>query len=193
MSAPEISIIVPVGKNRMAELGQLKKSLADQSFRNFELLIEVGPSAGANRNLGASTARGKILLFLDSDITLSKHMLRLVHETLKPRQVLVFWKATAFAAIYKKDFLPFDQSYKYAEDTKWFAELEKDGIKLIELIQNRGNPTLNKQLEKSFWYPIEWNRIGTIDMLKVTGSLFVDILKRIITLFGVMASLFIKK
>jgi len=89
MSDPAISLILPV-KNSEKYLGELLRSVADQTFEDYELIIiddgstdrsgEVIASNGfkvsahtrsegapAARNLGLSLARGKFVKFIDSD------------------------------------------------------------------------------------------------------------------------------
>ncbi|MEK6954512.1 MAG: glycosyltransferase family A protein [Candidatus Micrarchaeota archaeon] len=193
MKIPRISVIVPVGKHRLAELNGLRESLRLQTYRNFELIVEQGSNVAANRNRGAKKARGAMLLFLDSDIRISKGMLQLVADTLEQKQILVFWKATAFAALFKNDFVPFDETFRYAEDTKWFPELESRGVRIVELIENTGNPSIQTILKKSFTNPFDWRRTPGISMRRAFLSAAFDILKRLTTMAGILLSFVIRK
>ncbi len=193
MKNPHISIIVPVGKHRLAELNDLKDSLDLQTYHNFELIVEQGKNVAANRNRGAKKASGPILLFMDSDVRISKGMLKMIAESLEPRQILIFWEATAFAALFKCDFVPFDETFRYAEDTRWFPELKSKGIKLVELIENKGNPSIYTILKKSFTNPFDWRRIPGLSMRRAFMSASFDIVKRLVTMAGIIVSLIIRK
>src|SRR5690554_2469634 len=101
MKMPEISIIIPT-YNRFNFLEQCIKSISDQTYSEFEVLIvddgskaEVlnqikslisrlpnyrlivrtssNSGASASRNLGLANASGKYIIFLDSDDILAPH------------------------------------------------------------------------------------------------------------------------
>ncbi|MBI5224932.1 glycosyltransferase family 2 protein [Candidatus Micrarchaeota archaeon] len=191
--SPLISVIVPVGKSRLGELGPLKKSLENQTYKNYELIVQVGPSAAVNRNLGAKKSKGAILLFLDSDMSLSKGMLKFVLDSLEKKRFLIFWRATAFTAIFREDFVPFDPSFRFAEDNMWFWELENKGVRPLEIIKNRDQRSAYTDMKKSFWYPFEWRKIPGNNMLRALTSAMFDILKRMLTISGIILSAFIRK
>lgn len=92
---PKVSIIIPA-LNEARSLRALLRSIATQSFKDFEVVLadagstdetaaiakEFGvrvvtgglPSVG--RNAGAVAAQGEYLLFLDADVILGRHFLR---------------------------------------------------------------------------------------------------------------------
>jgi glycosyltransferase involved in cell wall biosynthesis len=96
-----ISVIVPT-LNEEKYLRQTLRSLAEQSFRNFELIVKDGVSQdntveiakefadlvlsekdvsiGDARNQGAKRAKGDVLAFLDADTFLDKDALEIVAE-----------------------------------------------------------------------------------------------------------------
>ena len=93
---PSISIIIPT-LNEEKYIERCLKSLKNQSFRNFEIIVsdsystddtvkiakkygakvvltkKTGPAAG--RNEGARKAKGSILVFLDADTFVTKKFL----------------------------------------------------------------------------------------------------------------------
>lgn len=95
MVKPKVSIIIPT-KNERESLPKLLKSLAKQTFKNFETIVvdnfstdktvEIakkftkkvylkGPERSSQRNFGAIKAAGDYLLFLDADMELVPHLL----------------------------------------------------------------------------------------------------------------------
>jgi glycosyltransferase involved in cell wall biosynthesis len=90
-----ISVIIPT-KNSGDTLQKLLYSLENQTYRNFEtivvdnnsmdstreiaermhsIVVNFGPERSAQRNKGAEIAKGEALLFLDSDMELTEHIL----------------------------------------------------------------------------------------------------------------------
>lgn len=104
-----ISVIVPVGDGREANLANTLKALGNQLYRNFEVIVShdgdsalvydvvkkfpdqdrafyirnqsLAPNLGAvNRNHGAKFAHGDFLVFVDSDVLLPPHALETYAE-----------------------------------------------------------------------------------------------------------------
>lgn len=92
---PLVSIIVPT-RNSQEFIEACLKSIKEQSYENIELIVvdnnstdktkeiakkytqlvfNKGPERSAQRNFGASKAKGKYLLFIDSDMELTKHVI----------------------------------------------------------------------------------------------------------------------
>jgi len=91
------SIIIP-SYNEQKDLGEAIRSLSEQSFKDFEVIVvddgstdqppkiakELGARVfrqshkgpGAARNLGAKNAKGAVLVFVDSDMTFDKDYLK---------------------------------------------------------------------------------------------------------------------
>jgi glycosyltransferase involved in cell wall biosynthesis len=105
MAAPFFSIIIPT-LNEAKYIPKLLKALAEQTFRNFEVIIVDGSSEdktvsicgkfkallpelfsfvvtkrspGYQRNFGAGRARGEYLVFLDADVGVSLTFLEELH------------------------------------------------------------------------------------------------------------------
>ena len=92
---PIISVIIPT-KNSARSLPRLLASLKEQTYQNFETIVvdnnstdatkkiavsmgsvvdNWGPERSAQRNRGVEISRANILLFIDSDMELTKHVL----------------------------------------------------------------------------------------------------------------------
>jgi glycosyltransferase involved in cell wall biosynthesis len=96
MKKPLVSVIVPT-KNSSETLTSCLKSIKNQSFKNYEIILvdnnstdktkeiaskftkkifNKGPERSTQRNFGAKKASGKFLLFIDSDMTLDKNAIK---------------------------------------------------------------------------------------------------------------------
>ncbi len=98
MAIKKVSVIIPT-YNEEKDIGECLKNLEEQTYKNFEVIIvddgstdktveivktfkkvklilgeHKGP--GASRNLGSKKARGKILIFIDADMTFDKNYLK---------------------------------------------------------------------------------------------------------------------
>lgn len=92
---PLVSVIITT-KNSSRTLEALLKSIKDQSYKNFEIILvdnfstdktiviaekyikkiyQMGPERSVQRNLGAKKALGKFYLILDSDMVLSRNVI----------------------------------------------------------------------------------------------------------------------
>ncbi len=106
---PLVSVIVPV-KNSSKTLGQCIRSIKRSYYKNYEIVIiddhstdnsieivkgynctviEVKDGNGANnaRNLGASAAKGDILMFMDSDIVIGRETMLGIVESLEENYI----------------------------------------------------------------------------------------------------------
>lgn len=96
MKKPLVSIIVPT-KNSETTIGACLKSIKNQSYKNIEIIVvdnnstdktkeiakkytklvfNEGPERSAQRNFGALKSKGEYLLFVDSDMVLSKNVVK---------------------------------------------------------------------------------------------------------------------
>jgi glycosyltransferase involved in cell wall biosynthesis len=135
MGHPKYSLIVPVF-NRAEEVHELMKSLLNQQFKDFELiLVEDGSSypckhvfenfkdkipvkyfsksnsgPGLSRNFGAKHAQGEWCIFLDSDVLIPEEYLNEVHTFLNQNN------ADAFGGPDRahQEFTPIQKAINYA-------------------------------------------------------------------------------
>ncbi|MDP1728701.1 MAG: glycosyltransferase family 2 protein [archaeon] len=108
---PLVSVIIPT-YNEEEEIGHCLKSLNEQSFQNFEIIIIDDGStdktceivrkfknvallkgkhkgSGFSRNLGARQAKGKILIFIDADMTFDKDYIKnLIKPIFKDKNII---------------------------------------------------------------------------------------------------------
>jgi glycosyltransferase involved in cell wall biosynthesis len=110
---PEVSIIIPVGKNHKDNVIRAVDSIASQTFNNWECLVindtgsaldlpqkwakvvGVGKSKGAGyaRNVGVKYSTGKYIVFLDADDKLEPEFLHktLIHAKTTGKYVYTDW------------------------------------------------------------------------------------------------------
>src|SRR3989344_7410236 len=96
MKKPLISVVVPT-KNSEGFLEQCLRTIKEQTYKNLEIIVvdnnstdktkeiakkytklifNKGPERSTQRNYGASKARGDYLLFIDSDMELTKNVVK---------------------------------------------------------------------------------------------------------------------
>jgi len=95
MNCPLISVIIPT-RNSGQTIDACLKSIKKQSYKNVEIIVidnnssddtkkiakaygyvfDKGPERSAQRNYGAKKSKGNFLLFIDSDMILSKNVLK---------------------------------------------------------------------------------------------------------------------
>ena len=65
MSSPKVSVVVP---SWSGDVGRLRASLEQQTFRDYELIVVQGVSPGGlARNQGVARSAGELLMFVDDD------------------------------------------------------------------------------------------------------------------------------
>lgn len=198
----KISVIITT-KNSAKTLEALLKSIKNQTYKNFEVILvdnnstdetkivakkytelvfDKGPERSAQRNFGAKKAKGEYLLFLDSDMELSKNILsECIAKITKFGGLIIpeysfgegFWsKCKALersfylgnsdieaARFYKKavfdDVKGFDTSVTGPEDWDLSQRVqEKFGIGRInsKIAHNEGKLSLSYTLSKKYYY-----------------------------------------
>lgn len=175
-----ISVIVPV-YNREKTIAAALDSIYSSDYKNFEVIavddaskdksvrimqkypckiikLRENVGAGAARNIGAREAKGDVLLFIDSDVIISRDTIGKIAKsnadatvgaysykcTFKnPSSVIKSWFLyishqliprfwSGCGAVKKEVFdkLKFDESEKYNEDTEYGVRLLKNGYKI---------------------------------------------------------------
>jgi len=101
-----ISIVIPT-LNEEAYLPKLLKSIKEQSFKDYEIIVADAGSTdntkkiarqygatvvkgglpGVGRNNGAAAAKGDFLFFFDSDVKIPKHFLRKANDEMQDRYI----------------------------------------------------------------------------------------------------------
>jgi glycosyltransferase involved in cell wall biosynthesis len=135
-SKPLVSIVIPIKNYKYIE--HLKADLKKQTFKNFEMIVlDSNEPVSIKRNLGVKKSRGKLIVFIDDDVILHpKWLEELVKNHRKDKVVMGSvtntWKfgknnhaQTCNCIFLKKNYKPFDESFKYAayEDKDWFYKM----------------------------------------------------------------------
>jgi glycosyltransferase involved in cell wall biosynthesis len=131
----EISIVIPMRKRPVALLNDLKK----QTYKNFEVVLGKGPSAPKALNYGIERAKGKKIIFVESDVRIfSRNWLSEMNRAMDKygmvkadQAILQFplpesYNNSGMPANIAKSTL-FDEHYKVAEDVEWFQRLRSKG------------------------------------------------------------------
>ncbi|MGC8586780.1 MAG: glycosyltransferase [Candidatus Micrarchaeia archaeon] len=144
---PEISIIIP-SYNEEAYIGETLESIRRQPFKDYEIIVvdknsedntekiarkyakvikESKPGIALARNVGAKHAKGKILLYIDADTSVSRSTLASYSAAMKDKQIIA-----ATGPIYPR------------EKVSWFVNL---GYKVVSVLFVRlsiifGRPSL---------------------------------------------------
>jgi glycosyltransferase involved in cell wall biosynthesis/ribosomal protein S27AE len=142
-----VSIIIPTHKGR--DLSMILEAISKSTYRNVEVIIvSEGKERSAQRNIGIDRARGRYLLFLDSDMvitpTLIGNCMGLIHycngiyipEIIKTKGLFgrirnwerQFYTGTAVDCVrfVRADKCPkFDESMSGPEDSDWDRKIRK--------------------------------------------------------------------
>ena len=168
----EVSIVIPVIKTPTDLLGDLKK----QNFKNFEIVLGRGPSAAAGLNDGIRRAKGKKIIFLESDVrvlttTWLSEMNKLVDKygMVKADQVILLeplaesYNNTGLPAKIAKSTL-FDEHYQHTEDVEWFQRLRSKGYEIKRVrkpvIWHFKKINTKKAITWSFYMGMAFSRIA---------------------------------
>jgi glycosyltransferase involved in cell wall biosynthesis len=158
---PRISVI-SIAKNE-EELDHLRRTLRNQTFRDYELITSTKGNIPEAWNDAISRASGDYLVFIESDASpLYDRWLEEVCQRMRRNAVLkgLEINPTDFdmcnlvcdASILKT--VRFDESFEIAEDTELFARLRKMGVPIEHVsgfpVVHRAEQTWRKTLTRAF-------------------------------------------
>ncbi len=134
---PKISVI-SIAK-REEEFEKLRKALANQTFKDYELVTSTKGTIPEAWNDAISRAKGDILVFIESDaFPLNDRWLEEIIENSRKNAVLKgleinptdlnLCNLVCDASIFKR--VRFDESFRVCEDTELFARLRKMGVEI---------------------------------------------------------------
>lgn len=118
---------------------ELRKSLANQTYKDYELVTSTGRTIPEAWNDAISKAKGEFLVFTESDaIPLNDHWLEEIARLAKRNMILKgleinptdlnLCNLLCDASIFKE--AKFDESFQVSEDTELFARLRKMGVRI---------------------------------------------------------------
>lgn len=157
----KISVISIAKKEE--ELDDLRKVLASQTFRDYELITSTKGTIPQAWNDAISRANGEFLVFIESDaIPLYNKWLEEISKLAKKNTVLKgleinptdldLSNLVCDASIFER--ARFDESFQIVEDTELFARLRKIGVKIEHInafpVIHNPTQTWKKTLSRSF-------------------------------------------
>ncbi len=170
----EVSIVIPAIKPPTDLLNDLKK----QTFKDFEVVLGKGPSISKGLNNGIRRAKGKKIIFLESDVrVLSKTWLGEMNKLIdkygivKADQIILqmplaeSYNNTGMPARMAKSAL-FDEHYAYkvSQDVEWFQKLRSNGYKINRarkpVVWHFKKINAKKALSWSFYGGMAYSRIA---------------------------------
>lgn len=140
---PLVSIILFAKKSK--ELSQVKKDIGKQSFDNYEIVEETGGDIADCINRAIERAKGKILVFTESDCRIpNTDWLDNIVKYTKPNKIYFGQQLSSNVrnfgntSMYKNTALlkKLNNEYKWANDTEWFLELQRKGVEKVEINEN---------------------------------------------------------
>ena len=172
--SPHLSVVIPT-YNEEKDIGFCIESLNKQSFGNFEIIIvddgstdktkeilskfkkvkiisgqHKGP--GFSRNLGAKSARGKILIFIDADMTFDKDYLKNLTAPFKDKSIIGtthdYEVVENIKNIWSRCWGRVRVSKEEAKDVKIFRAIRKD--KFLKL--GGFDPQYGYADDQTFWF-----------------------------------------
>lgn len=188
MSTPRTSIIVTC-KPR-TNLEALKKSLASQTYQDFELIATHNKKVAEGLNSGIKRARGRILVITESDcIWNSPYLLELLIKSLENKTAVTLQgESIECVAISKKDCIPFDERLIRAEDTLWFKQLGEHGIRIKKLFIHNKSKSLKKAILWNLRYPFDFVYGGMLPPSHIFGRALYYILIHLLHLIVLPAA-----
>ena len=168
----EISIVIPALKPPTKLIGDLRK----QTFKDFEIVIGGGDSIPKGLNDGIRRARGRKIIFLESDVRVFErtwlermHALLNTHKIVKADQVLLqdppadSYNNLGLSSEIAKGTL-FDESYRVSEDVEWFQHLRSKGYKIERvrspIVWHFKKIHMDKMVDWSFNMGVAYSRVA---------------------------------
>jgi glycosyltransferase involved in cell wall biosynthesis len=173
VSKMKLSIIIPV-YNEEKDIAECLKSLNEQTFKNFEIIIvddgstdrtieiakrfnvkiikgmHKGP--GYSRNIGAKNAKGEVLIFIDADMTFEKDYLKNLIKPLENKETIGTTHELEIVKntenIWSRCWGKIRVSKEEAKNIKIFRAIRKD--KFLEL--GGFNPKYGYADDQTFWF-----------------------------------------
>jgi len=152
----KVSVITTCRKGE--NLTAFKNALKKQTFKDFELIAIDEGSIPEGFNMGVRKATGDILVITETDtIWNSPYLLDFVVKSVKPRQIATYYsECHECIALYKKDFIPFNEKVNWGNDALWFKQQKERGLKINGLFIHNTRNTFKKILKKSVSTPFNY-------------------------------------
>ena len=139
---PLVSVVTTA--KRWKDIESLKKDLEKQTYKNFEFIPVIGSfPIPVGWNKGIKKARGKYILFTESDVKVPPNWVEGMVKKLEEGKGFVMgyeviatdrtqcMSNVGIRADWAKE-TPFNENYKITEDTEWFARLQNKYNFVIE-------------------------------------------------------------
>lgn len=187
----------------------LKENLASQSFHDFEFIGEVGGTIPEAWNRAIRRARGEILVFTETDARpVNQDWLSELVENVQRTSTIVKGLEVTQAPLdmsnlagYRQAFLdnPFDENFKWAEDTELVCRLKNAGHTIVQLdcapVIHLQKSRSRRHIRRAFRYGLYWARLrylypGTPDVAGLDEILKL-LVKSVLNLLGYFAGLLV--
>jgi GT2 family glycosyltransferase len=164
--------VIVIAKER-GECAGIEEALARQTYREFEIVTEIGGTIPEAWNRAVSRARGQFLVFTETDA-------RPLHDDWLQQLLDAMTDDTAMVkgleinetpwnlcnTIVRREALvgiAFDESFLCAEDTELFSRLQNLGYQLekrpVAPVMHSFDPSTPKAMSRAFRYGVNWMRI----------------------------------